>query len=210
MALTVLITLTTAGADTGPFDLYSNTDGYTTPFETGIAKAALEGGYLSVSVPDSTTTIRVLSDSELCENYVDLAISGFTTTTTTSTSTSTTTSTSTSTTSTSTSTTTSTTTTITPEFTLQFSADAAVTDVRVNGVSIPGFAYPVTSPILGVTEPFTPAGTVLVEVDVVGSPGSPTLRITDSGGNHDEAWIGNGTYSYPSINSNANILFTMF
>ena len=40
--LTVLITLTTAGADTGNFNLYSDVDGYTAAFETGVAKSALE------------------------------------------------------------------------------------------------------------------------------------------------------------------------
>jgi hypothetical protein len=82
MAQTVLITLTTAGADTGPFDLYSDADGYVTPFETGIAKVALTSGYTSSLVPDLATIIRVQSDS-LCTNYVDLSIVTTTTTTTT-------------------------------------------------------------------------------------------------------------------------------
>lgn len=90
MAQTVLITLTEAGLDTGPFNLYSNVDGFLSPFETSVAKASLVGGYLSVLVPDSTTTIRVKSMSVLCSNYIDLEISGITTTTTTSTTTSTT------------------------------------------------------------------------------------------------------------------------
>lgn len=81
MAMTVLITLTTAGADTGPFDLYSNVDGYVTPFETGVAKIDLVSGYTSILVPDSTTIIRVQSTA-LCTNYVDLPIGGTTTTTT--------------------------------------------------------------------------------------------------------------------------------
>lgn len=85
MAQTVLITLTLAGADTGPFNLYSDVDGYVVPFETGVAKAALQSGYTSVLVPDSTTIIRVQSTSVLCTNYVDLPISGITTTTTTTT-----------------------------------------------------------------------------------------------------------------------------
>lgn len=84
MAITVLITLTTAGADTGPFDLYSNTDGYVTAFETGVAKAALVGGYVSVLVPDSTTTIRVQSTAA-CTNYVDIPVTEITTTTSTTT-----------------------------------------------------------------------------------------------------------------------------
>ena len=37
--MTVLITLTVAGADSGPFNLYSNTDGFVAAFETGVSKA---------------------------------------------------------------------------------------------------------------------------------------------------------------------------
>jgi hypothetical protein len=97
MAQTVLITLTLAGTDTGPFDLYSDVDGYVSAFETGVPKASLVGGYVSVLVPDGATVIRVKSTG-VCSNYIDLAISGTTTTTTTSSSTTTTTSSSTSTT----------------------------------------------------------------------------------------------------------------
>ena len=100
MAQTVLITLYSLGADTGPFDLYSNADAYATPFETGISKLSLQAGYSSSLVPDLATIIRVKSNSVLCQNYEDLTIVTSTTTSTTSTST----------TSTSTSTTTSTTT----------------------------------------------------------------------------------------------------
>lgn len=86
--MTVLITLTTAGTDTGPFNLYSNVDGYSAAFETGVSKAALVAGYLSSAVPNGTLTVRVMS-AGLCTNYVDLSVIT-TTTTTTSTSTSTT------------------------------------------------------------------------------------------------------------------------
>jgi hypothetical protein len=91
MAQTVLITLTVAGTDTGPFDLYSNVDGYLSAFEAGVSKASLLAGYTSVLVPDAATTIRVKSTSALCTNYVDLPISLTTTTTTSTSSTSTTT-----------------------------------------------------------------------------------------------------------------------
>lgn len=84
--MTILITLTTAGQDTGPFDLYSN--GSITPFETGILKSALTAGLLLSTVPDGTTIIRV-SSTGLCDNFIDLEI--VTTTTTTSSSSSTTT-----------------------------------------------------------------------------------------------------------------------
>jgi len=102
--MTVLITLTLAGADTGPFDLYSDLDGYTTPFETGVSKAALLAGYLSSLVPDGTTNILVQSTG-VCDRDLFLNVEGYPTTTTTTSS-----STSTTTTSTSTSTTTTTTT----------------------------------------------------------------------------------------------------
>lgn len=91
MAQTVLITLTSAGADTGPFNLYTDADSYAMPFETGISKSLLVAGYTSSSVPDGATTIRVVSDNVLCSNYVDLVITTTTTTTTSSSTTTTTT-----------------------------------------------------------------------------------------------------------------------
>ena len=80
--MTVLITLTTAGTDSGPFDLYSNLDGYISAFESGVSKSALLGGYSSALVPDYTTTIRVKSNG-VCVNYIDILLESTTTTTTT-------------------------------------------------------------------------------------------------------------------------------
>lgn len=88
--MTVLITLTTAGTDTGPFDLYSNADGYVSAFETGVSKAALQAGYSSSLVPNTATIIRVKSTG-VCTNYIDIPLTGTTTTTTTGTPTTTTT-----------------------------------------------------------------------------------------------------------------------
>lgn len=124
--MTTLITLSIPlGGDAGPFNLYSNTDGYTLPFATGISAAALTAGYTSTVVPEGTTVIRVVSTG-WCTNYIDITINLIpTTTTTSSTSTSSTTSTTTtavptttttSSSSTSTSTSTSTTTSTTTEF----------------------------------------------------------------------------------------------
>jgi hypothetical protein len=79
--MTVLITLTTAGTDSGPFNLYSNLDGYISAFATGVSKSALLAGYPSASVPDYTTTIRVVSTG-ICVNYVDIVIITTSTTTT--------------------------------------------------------------------------------------------------------------------------------
>jgi hypothetical protein len=69
-----VITLTTAGGDTGPFDLYSNVDGFIVPFEVAVAKLDLEAGYLSNLIPDSASIVRVQSSNALCSNYIDLEI----------------------------------------------------------------------------------------------------------------------------------------
>jgi len=82
--MTVLITLTTAGTDTGPFNLYSNVDGYVSAFETGVSKSALIAGYSSALVPNGTTTIRIKSTGT-CVNYIDVTVVTTTTTTTTTT-----------------------------------------------------------------------------------------------------------------------------
>jgi len=105
--MTIIITLSFAGADTGPFDLYSNVDGFTTPFETGVTKADLLSGYETSLAPDGTITVRLLDLGALCTpNTTDIyscaipncdfsgsILCDVTTTTTTSSSTSTTTST---------------------------------------------------------------------------------------------------------------------
>jgi hypothetical protein len=88
--MTVFITLTTAGLDSGPFNLYSDLDGFVTPFEVGVAKLDLEAGYSSGLVPDFTSVVRVLSTAQYCINYVDITLGFPPTTTTTSSSTTTT------------------------------------------------------------------------------------------------------------------------
>jgi len=88
--MTILITLTTAGSDTGPFNLYSNANGYTIAFETGVSRADLVSGYTSNLVPEGTTEVLVESVGT-CNRDLYLVIDGApSTTTTTSSSTSTT------------------------------------------------------------------------------------------------------------------------
>jgi len=82
--MTVFITLTTAGTDSGPFNLYSDWDGFVTPFAVGVSKIDLEAGYSASSVPDFTSVVRVLSTAQYCNNYVDITL-GFPPTTTTTT-----------------------------------------------------------------------------------------------------------------------------
>lgn len=81
--MTVYITLTTAGTSAGPFNLYSDIDGFTSAFETNISRATLIAGYASALVPDFTTTIRVLSLGLSCTNFIDIPVVSPTTTTTT-------------------------------------------------------------------------------------------------------------------------------
>jgi hypothetical protein len=88
--MTVLLTLTVAGADSGPYNLFSNLDGYTSAFATNVPKASLLAGYSSSVVPDYTTIVRIVSIGD-CTNYIDIVLSSTTTTTTTSNSSTTTT-----------------------------------------------------------------------------------------------------------------------
>jgi len=79
----VLITLTTAGVNTGPFNLFASPNGLVyTQFATGIPKDDLVAGYTSTVVPDGSGIIRVTSVGD-CTNSIDLLILGGTTTTTT-------------------------------------------------------------------------------------------------------------------------------
>ena len=84
------VTLTTAGADSGPFDIYSDLDGYLSAFETGVSKASLLAGYSSALVPNGTNNIRIKSIG-VCVNYIDIPLTTTTTTSTSSTTTSSTT-----------------------------------------------------------------------------------------------------------------------
>ena len=78
--MTVLITLTQTGADTGPFDLFSDLDGYIFPFATAVPKSSLIAGYTSAFVPDYSNFIRVKSVGN-CTTYIDIPVTGIVTTT---------------------------------------------------------------------------------------------------------------------------------
>jgi hypothetical protein len=69
------ITISNVGGDAGPFDLYSNLDGYISAFETDVPKASLEAGYATANVPDGTTIIKIQSKNDLCNNFVNVGTS---------------------------------------------------------------------------------------------------------------------------------------
>jgi hypothetical protein len=89
--MTVTITLTSPGLDTGPFDLYSNVDSYAVPFQSGVSRSSLISGYNATTVPNAATTIKVKSNNVNCTSEILLSVSGITTTTTSTTTTTTTT-----------------------------------------------------------------------------------------------------------------------
>lgn len=78
--MNIYVTITSAGADTGPFNLYSNVDGFISAFDTNVDKATLVAGY-STTAPVGTTTVRIISFGE-CTNYIDVIVTTTTTTTT--------------------------------------------------------------------------------------------------------------------------------
>ena len=71
-----LLTLTVAGNNTGPFKLYSDVDEFATPFETGVLKDDSVSGYLTATIPDHTTIVRIENDTALsiCTNFVDIVL----------------------------------------------------------------------------------------------------------------------------------------
>lgn len=71
--MTATITLTIAGADTGPFDLYSDVTSYLSAFDSNVPKSSLVAGFTTSNIPDGTTTIRVVSRGT-CTNYIDITL----------------------------------------------------------------------------------------------------------------------------------------
>ena len=79
----VYIQLTAIGAEQGLlFDLYSDTDSFTVPFDTNIALLDLQGGYTSNTAPTGTTVVRVCGQEVLCPPCLDI-VPYYTTTTST-------------------------------------------------------------------------------------------------------------------------------
>lgn len=68
------ITISNVGTDAGPFNLYSDVDGYASAFQTNIPKTSLEAGYFVDNVPVGTKEIRVQSVNPLCTNYKNVGV----------------------------------------------------------------------------------------------------------------------------------------
>lgn len=78
----LFVQLTVAGSDTGPFNLYSNSDGFISAFESNIPKSSLLSG-ITVDAPVGTVMIRITSANTTCSNYVDIPVAAYTTSTST-------------------------------------------------------------------------------------------------------------------------------
>ena len=59
------------GIDAGPFNIFSQVNGFTEAFETDITPVQLLIGFISYNAPVGTTIIRVVSTSEDCNEYVE-------------------------------------------------------------------------------------------------------------------------------------------
>lgn len=198
MAQTVVITLTNAGADTGPFDLYSNVDGFAVAFESNVSKEDLEAGYVSVLVPDSASTIRVQSDNPLCDNYIDLVIVTTTTTSTSSTSTSSTTSTS--------------TTTGLPAALIDVGTNLSI-DVQINSVTVNAVPanYVGGQPLPNTSGNFTQLsttqiGTYEVVVNYTATSDPQKITLTDSASTSTCQQTSPGTFDMTFINVVINVI----
>jgi len=71
--MTGIITLNLAGVDSGPFNLFSNVNGYTSAFAVNITRAQLIAGYPTDAIPNGTTIIRIISIGA-CPNYIDIVV----------------------------------------------------------------------------------------------------------------------------------------
>lgn len=75
--MVVFLQLTIAGADTGPFDIYTDSDEFVTAVQTNVSWNTLTTGFNCTVIPNDATVIRVRSTGD-CNNYVDANISGIT------------------------------------------------------------------------------------------------------------------------------------
>jgi hypothetical protein len=185
MAKSAIITLTTAGADTGPFNLLSDVDSYVNPFETNVAKSSLVAGYTTNLVPDAATIVRVQSSSSLCTNFIDLTYPVTTTTTSTTT----------------------TTTTANPSGSLFFDASTGVGGYSVTAIDVNGVTPTLTS---GTNVPFSTDGhgydtnqtgtNETLNISIGGFTLNGCIQVTDSDANYYQQNVtGNGTISFTGL-----------
>ena len=75
MAKCGIITLTGYTDNVDNFDLLSDVDGYTTPFDTGVSRLDMIAGYTGYTIPDGTTIVKVISNTPACTNDIYITMS---------------------------------------------------------------------------------------------------------------------------------------
>ena len=70
--MTVEITLTSAGTNISNLDIYSDSDGFTTPVSSNVPVAFLTAGTEFI-IPDDATSVRVQAFED-CVNYIDIPL----------------------------------------------------------------------------------------------------------------------------------------
>lgn len=78
----LLLTLTNCTPTAGPFDLYSNVDGFAVPFDTNVTRAQMLAGYTTTTAPDTASEIKIKSKG-VCINEIKLTVDVIPTLTTT-------------------------------------------------------------------------------------------------------------------------------
>lgn len=69
--MAILIQASNIGADAGPFNLFSQVDGFTEAFEIDVTSNQLLAGFVSYNVPFGTAVVRIISNSPDCNTYID-------------------------------------------------------------------------------------------------------------------------------------------
>ena len=73
--MSFVITISNVGNDvTGPFDLFSNVDGFLNAFANDVTLSELSSGYPTNAVPENTSIIRVFDKTGVCLSSVDTPI----------------------------------------------------------------------------------------------------------------------------------------
>lgn len=69
-----ILTITSPTTDPGPFNMFSDVDGYMIAHEIGITHFQLSNGFATSNIPDGTFTLKFVSVNANCNNsiYVDI------------------------------------------------------------------------------------------------------------------------------------------
>lgn len=73
--MSVIITLTITGSNTGPFNIYSDVDTIN-PLITNVSKSQLTSGTFKLTNVPSNATIMIVESAGICTTKIELPIDG--------------------------------------------------------------------------------------------------------------------------------------